>query len=122
MYIVSKVMDHNGKLDEEEHARISPDPREKYRIYYSSSRQCPSRCRLGSRSYVLLKVGVADTVRLRINYESVHKTPRSRLVLRTNLVPDPLIQTHGCKTLSQDNMIECRHEMCGCLLSPIVSY
>ena len=37
MYIVSKVMDHNGKLDEEEHARISTDLSEKYSVYYSSS-------------------------------------------------------------------------------------
>ena len=36
---------------------------------------------------------------------------------QTNLIPYPLIQTHGCKTLSQDNMIECRHDMCGSLLS-----
>jgi hypothetical protein len=50
MYIVSKVMDHNGKLDEEEHARISTDLSEKYSVYYSSSTQCPSRCRLDVRS------------------------------------------------------------------------
>ena len=76
MYIVSKVMDHNGKLDEEEPARISTDLREKYSMYYSSSTQCEVDADgdVAPMFYWTVVWQIQSQLhRLRINYESVHK-------------------------------------------------